>query len=509
MSPAAENRGPITLGIMLAAVMSALDTTVANVALPHMQGNLSASPEQITWVLTSYMVAAAVTTPVTGWLAARVGLKPMLLVAVAGFSLISVLCGLATSLPEMVVFRALQGMLAAPLLPLGQSVLLNINPPERYGRAMAIFTVAGVVAPAVGPVVGGYLTEDLSWRWCFYINLPAGIASILLLAIFMPKEPRQKRPFDFLGFGSLAIAVAALQLLLDRGPTQDWFSSREIWVEAILTLSAFWIYVTHTVTARHPLFHPALARDRNFVSTTVFGFFLSTLAYASMSLLPLLMQGLLGYPVIWSGLLSMPRGVVMMVMTLLVGRLDTLVDRRLLVACGVTIMTAGFWQMTQFDLGMGGDRIVLATVAQGLGQGMVFVPLTTLAFATMAPELRADASAINNLLRNLGGSVGISLMQALLSVNGQAMHAALAARAIPGDPVLVAGLPAALSPRTTAGALALNDEITRQASMVAFIDDFRLMVLIGVCSLPLILLLRQPRRLGAAPIEAAAEAHAG
>jgi DHA2 family multidrug resistance protein len=506
---AAENRGPITLGIMMAAVMSALDTTVANVALPHMQGNLSASPEQITWVLTSYIVATAVMTPMTGWLAARLGLKRMLLITVAAFTAISVLCGLATTLPEMVVFRTLQGVAAAPLMPLGQAVLLNINPPERYGRAMAIFTMAAVVAPVIGPVVGGYLTEDLSWRWCFYINVPAGAGSILLLTIFLPHEAPTRRPFDFLGFGSLAVAVAALQLLLDRGPTKDWFGSREICVEAVVAVIAFWIYVTHTVTAEHPLFDPALARDRNFTTTTIFGFFFSILSFSSLTLLPLLMQGVLGYPVIWSGILSMPRGLAMMAVLQVMGRVDSLVDRRLLVALGLGLMIAAFWRMAQFDLTMGGRTIVWATVIQGLGQGIIFVPLSTLAFATMDPALRADASAINNLLRNLGGSIGISLMQAMMAFNSQTMHASLAARVTPGDPVLRAGLPAALSPETVHGAMALNEEITRQATMVAFIDDFRLMVAIGFCALPLVLLLRQPRRAAAASVETLAEAHAG
>jgi DHA2 family multidrug resistance protein len=505
---AAANRGPITLGIMMAAVMSALDTTVANVALPHMQGNLSASPEQITWVLTSYIVATAVTTPITGWLSARIGLKPMLLCTVAGFTVVSVLCGMATSLPEMVIFRTLQGVTAAPLMPLGQAVLLNINPPERYGRAMAIFTMAAVVAPVIGPVVGGYLTEDLSWRWCFYINVPAGVASILLLTIFLPREKPVRRPFDFLGFGSLAVAVASLQLLLDRGPTKDWFGSREICVEAVLALIALWVFVTHSLTARHPLFHPALARDRNFTTTTIFGFFFSILSFSSLTLLPLLMQGVMGYPVIWSGILSMPRGLAMMAVLQVMGRIDSLVDRRLLVTVGLALMITAFWQMAQFDLTMGGQTIVWATITQGVGQGIIFVPLSTLAFATMNPALRADASAINNLLRNMGGSIGIALMQAMMAFNTQTMHASLAAGAAPGDPVLRAGLPAAMSPDTVHGAIALNDEITRQATMVAFIDDFRLMVLIGFCALPLVLLLRQPRRAAAAPVEAMVDAHA-
>jgi len=369
--------------------------------------------------------------------------------------------------------------------------------------------MAVVVAPAVGPVVGGYLTEDLSWRWCFFVNVPGGLASILLLALYLPREPTQRRPFDFLGFGSLAVGVAALQLLLDRGPTKDWFNSREIWAEAVAAVIALWIYVTHTLTAEHPLFDAALARDRNFVSTSIVGFFFQMLTFSSLSLLTLLMQGVMGYPVLWSGILSMPRGLTMLVVLSVMGRLDRTVDRRLLVATGLGVMTLGFWRMTQFDLSMSGRQIIEATIVQGFGQGMIFVPLTTLAFATINPALRAEASAIANLLRNVGGSVGISVMQAAMAYNSQSMHASLSAHVVPGDPLLSAALPAVLSPDAAHGAAALNDEITRQATMVAFVDDFRLMVIIGFCALPLILLLRQPRRGGAASSQALAEAHAG
>ena len=490
----ASSRGPITIGIMMAAVMSALDTTVVNVALPHMQGNLSASPEQITWVLTSYIVAAAVMTPLSGWLVARVGLKTMLVLCIGGFTIASVLCGLAANLPEMVLFRMLQGILAAPMAPLTQAVLLNINPPERYGRAMALFTMAVVVAPVVGPVVGGYLTEDFSWRWCFFINVPAGIGSVLLLWTFLPKDEIKSRRFDFLGFGSLGVAVACLQLMLDRGPTQDWFGSREIWIEAVTAGIAFWVYVTHTLTAKHPLFEPALARDRNFVSTTIFGFFFNLVLFCSMALLPLMMQGVLGYPVIHTGVLSMPRGLVMLALLQVMGRVDALVDRRLLCAIGWSLVIVAFWMMSRFDLSMTGTSVVWATVLQGLGQGIIFVPLSTLAFATVDPSLRAEASSINNLVRSLGGSAGIAVIQAMTANNSQKMHASLAAHIDMADPVVRAGLPPGMSPATVQGAMALNEEITRQATMVAYVDDFKLLVVLAVICLPLIALLRQPKR---------------
>jgi DHA2 family multidrug resistance protein len=486
-------RGPITVGLMLSSLMIALDMTVVNVSLPHMQGALSASPEQITWVLTSFIVAQAVTTPISGWLSARLGLKTMVLAFASLFTLTSVLCGMATNLPEMVIFRVLQGITGAPMIPLCQTVLLNINPPERFGRAMALFNMSGVLAPITGPVVGAYLTEHLSWRWCFYVNLPTGIASIILLWLFLPRETPSARRFDFLGFAALALAVASFQLMLDRGPSQDWFGAREIWAEAIFAAAAFWTYLTHTLTAKHPLFHPDLARDRNFVAATVVFVFFTTMMFASVALMPIMMQGVLGYPVMLSGLLSAPRGVVVLIMLQLAGRLDSLVDRRLMVGIGLGLIAISFWMMAHFNLDMGPAPIVNAAIIQGMGQGLLSVPLSTLAFATLRPELRAEASSISNLARMLGGSVGIAVMQAVAVANGQSMHASLAERLRLDDPVVRAGLPAGLSPDTVQGALRLNEEVTRQATMVAFVDDFRLMTLIAICALPLVLLLRQKR----------------
>ena len=486
------HRGPITLGLMLATIMSILDTTVVNVALPHMQGTLSASSGQITWVVTSYIVATAVMTPITGWLVNRIGLKVLVLIAVAAFTVASMLCGIAANMEQMVAFRALQGIASAPIAPICQAVLLNINPPERYGRATALFMMGNVVAPVAGPIVGAWLTESLSWRWCFYINLPAGICSMLLLSTFMPRAAHQARQFDFLGFGSLALGIAAFQLMLDRGPSQDWFGSREICTEAALAAGGFWVFFAHTLTAKRPLFDPRLARDRNFVSTTILSFFLNMPLYAGITLLPLMMQGLLGYSAMVSGLTSVPRGALMMATLVVIGRLDAIVDRRVLVATGLLFCVLGFWRMTGFNLSMGSHSIVLAGALQGIGQGIIFVPLATLAFATVDPALRPEATAIASLVRNLAGSLGIALMQALTAFNTQAMHAALAAHITPGSLALHA-LPNALSPHSAKGALALNAEITRQAMMVAYVDDFWLMIALGLVCVPLLLLLRKPR----------------
>ena len=491
------NRVPITVGIIMAQVMSALDITVVNVALPHMQGTLSASPEQITWIVTSYVICMAAVTPATGWLAARFGVKAMIMACIALFTVTSVLCGIATTLPEMVLFRAMQGLAAAPLAPLSQAVLFNINPPERHGRAMALFTMASVLAPIFGPVVGGYLTENLSWRWCFFINVPAGIGSMLILMIFYPNEPAAPRRLDFLGFGSLAVAVGAFQLMLDRGTVQDWFSSTEICIEALLAAGAFWVFITHSLTSRTALFPPALWRDRNFVLSVIFGFLFTALQFCSLTLLPLMMQGLLGYPVIHSGMVSAPRGMVMFAILQVMGWLDARVDRRLLIAIGLAIITSGFWEMSRFDLMMTEDRIIWATILQGIGQGIIFVPLTTLGFANVAPEWRADAAAATTLIRYVGGSIGIAAIQAMTAINSQSMHATYAGQVRPEHAGLHSILPSFLSPETGSGALVLNAEINRMALMVAYVDDFWAMTVVGLMCAPLLLLLRrQPRGTG-------------
>lgn len=494
------NRVPITVGIILAQVMGALDVTVVNVAMPHMQGSLSATPEQITWVVTSYVIAMAVGTPASGWLASRFGAKPTVLICIGAFTAASVLCGIAVTLPELVLFRALQGLAVAPLAPVAQAVLFNINPPERHGRAMAVFTMASVAAPVVGPMIGGYITEYLSWRWCFFINVPFGLASMLILFFSMPNDVEAPRRLDFLGFAALGIGVAAFQLMLDRGTVQDWFESTEIWIEATIALGAIWIFVTHSMTAKAPLFPTAIWRDRNFVVSQIFGFFFMALQFCSLTLLPLMMQGLLGYPVIHSGIVSTPRGVIMMAILQVMGWVDSWVDRRLLVAIGTAIITLGFWEMSRFDLVMSENQIIWATMLQGIGQAIIFVPLTTLGFANIPPHLRADAAAAMTIIRYVGGSVGIAAVQALTAANSQTMHAAYAAQVHRLHPQLHGHLPPALPPGSETWASVVNSEINRMSLMVAYVDDFWIMTVISIICSPMILLLRRtPKILGGAP----------
>ncbi|MDB5462080.1 MAG: drug resistance transporter, EmrB/QacA subfamily [Phenylobacterium sp.] len=498
-----QNRWPITISIMLATVMNSLDTTIANVALPHIQGSVSASSDQITWVLTSYIVAAAIMTPLAGWLSDRIGRKRMFLISIGGFTVASMLCGIATSLPEIVLFRVLQGVFGAALIPLSQAVLLDINPPEKHGQAMAIWGAGAILGPILGPALGGYFTENFSWRWCFYINLPIGILAFLGVFLFISGDRLTKaKRFDFLGFGMLTLFIAAFQMVLDRGPSQDWFQSKEIWTETILAAVGLWVFVIHTFTTDHPFFDKGLMRDRNFVTASVFGFFVGILLFSTMALLPPMMQTLMGYPVLTSGLVSMPRGVGSFVAMFAVGRLIGKVDTRLILFVGLMISCVALWQMMNFDLSMGVGPFISSGIIQGLGVGLLFVPLSTLAFATVPPHLRPEGSSVYTLVRNLGSSVGISIMNGLVVANTQTMHSSLAAKIIPSDPVVRATLPRMFDPATPAGITALNAEVTRQAAMVAYVDDFRLMFIITIACMPMLLLMRKPRPVGGEPIHA-------
>jgi DHA2 family multidrug resistance protein len=414
------------------------------------------------------------------------------------------LCGIATSLPEIVIFRVLQGVFGAALIPLSQAVLLDINPPEKHGQAMAIWGAGAILGPVLGPALGGYFTEYFSWRWCFFINLPVGILAFLGVLFFISGDRvRAAKKFDFLGFGMLTLFIAAFQMVLDRGPSQDWFQSREIWTETILAAVGLWIFVAHTMTTDHPFFDKALMRDRNFVTASVFGFFVGILLFSTMALLPPMMQTLLGYPVLKSGLVSMPRGLGSFVAMFFVGRLIGKVDTRLILFAGLSISVVALMQMINFDLSMTAMPFITSGIIQGLGVGLLFVPLSTLAFATIPPHLRPEGSSVYTLVRNLGSSVGISIMNALVVANTQTMHASLASKVVTSDPVVRAALPRMLDPATTAGITFLNGEITRQASMVAYIDDFRLMLIITIACMPMLLLMRKPRAVGGEPMHAA------
>ncbi|HEX6957566.1 MAG TPA: DHA2 family efflux MFS transporter permease subunit [Ferrovibrio sp.] len=492
---AVPRRGILTVCVMLATIMQALDTTIANVALPYMQGNLSATQDQINWVLTSYIVAAAIVTPVTGFLAARFGRKTLFLTAVAGFTIASVLCGLATSLPEMVLFRLAQGVFGAPLVPMSQAVLLDSYPREKHGSAMAMWGVGVMVGPILGPTLGGWLTESYNWRWVFYINVPVGLLTFLGLSAFLSESRKLKFGLDWFGFLTLGIAIGALQLMLDRGEQVDWFSSTEIVVEATASALAFYLFVVHTLTARRPFIDPQIFKDRNFSLGLVCIFMLGVILLATLALLTPYLQNLMNFPVVTAGVLLAPRGVGTMVAMMIVGRLINRMDPRYLLLFGLALTFVALWEMTGWTPDVSEADIVRTGITQGLGLGFMFVPLSTITFATLAPHLRTQGTALFSLMRNIGSSIGISIVIFLLSRNTQIMHAALAEHVTPFNQALRQGGAALLwNLNTAAGRMALNGEITRQATIVAYVDDFKLMMYVAVAAVPLVLMLRRARR---------------
>ena len=499
-----DNRRQITGALMLATLMNTLDSTIANVALPHIQGSVSAAQDQITWVLTSYIIAAAIMTPLSGWLAQKFGRKRMFLISIAGFTAASMLCGIATSLPEIVIFRLMQGIAGASMMPLSQTVMLDIFPLRQIPQVMAVWSSAVILGPILGPVLGGWLTENFSWRWVFYINVPIGILAYLGLWLFMEDDPGgRERPFDFLGCGGLITFIGAFQLMLDRGPGQDWFDSKEIWIEAAAASIGLWVFLVQTLSAREPFFHRDLARDRNFVATTVFGFFVGALLFSSSALLPSMMQNLMGFTALQSGLASMPRGVGSLIAFIAVPMLLQKFGARPVLIAGLGLTTVALVQMSRFDLMMTAAPIQISGFIQGVGTGLMFAPLTALAYVTLAPVHRTEGTIVATMMRSLGSSAGISILQAGVIRQSAAAHNALADRTIPSDPAFAAAVPPLLSPNTDFGVQALNGEVTRQAAMIGYDSMFSLMIVMVVVMAPLLLMLRPPRIPPTEPIEPA------
>ncbi len=510
MASAADiaNRIPITGALMLATLMNTLDSTIANVALPHMQGSLTASQDQITWVLTSYIIATAIMTPLSGWLSQKVGRKPMLMASIFAFTAASMLCGIATSLPEMVAFRLLQGFAGASLMPLSQAVMLDIFPFRQIPQVMSVWSAAVVLGPVFGPVLGGWITESFTWRYCFYINLPVGILAFLGLFLFMsPDKGGRQRPFDFIGFGSVVVFVGAFQLMMDRGPSQDWFSSPEIWTEGVIGVIGLYVLIIQTLSARQPFFHRDLAKDRNFVTSTLFTFAVGILLFSTSALLPQFMQNLLGYSALQSGLASMPRGLGSLIGFIMVPQLISRLGARPVMVLGVIFSFVALWQMAHFDLSMTATPIKVAGLIQGLGVGMLFAPLNVVSYATLDPSHRTEGAIVGTLVRSLGSSLGISGLQASFLHVASVAHARLAEKFVPGNPITGPMIARASLPGQTGGLTAINLEVTRQAAMIGYDTVYSWMALATVILLPLLFLMRpaKPSAMGPAKLAAAAE----
>ena len=491
--PGVANRGAITACVILAVVMQALDTTIANVALPYIQGSVSASSDQINWVLTSYITAAAIMTPAAGYFSTRFGRKRVLLISVAGFVVASILCGIAQSLVEIVGFRLLQGMFGAALVPLAQATLLDIYTPEERGSAMALFGVSVMVGPVLGPVIGGWLTDNISWRWVFYINLGIGAVAFLGISAFVNETRRDDAVrLDWTGFGALGLTIASLQIFLDRGEQLDWFSSGEIQLEALVCACAFYVFLVHTFTAKKSFVDPRLFLDRNFTVGIVFIFIVGITYLASMALMTPYLQTLMDYPIVTAGLVMGPRGIGTMTCMFLVGKLIGRVEVRWLLLAGLILTAWAMNDMTGWTRDVSELRIVETGFVQGAGLGFLFVPLSVVTFSTLTAAQRGDGTGLYNLSRNIGSSVGISVVTALLSENVQANHADIAGYVTAFNPMVhMPAIARMLSPYTAHGRAALDAVVTTQATMIAYIDDFRLLMIMSVAAMPLVFLLKK------------------
>jgi DHA2 family multidrug resistance protein len=492
MSPSTPSRPLLLFATMLATMLYTIDSTIVNVALPHMQGSLQATQEQIAWVVTSYIVVSAIATPLAGWLGSRYGLRRVLLVSIAGFTVGSMLCGLATGLAEMVVFRMIQGAFGAALVPLSNVALLEQFPREQHGKVMGLWGMGVLVGPVIGPTLGGYLTDELNWRWAFYINLPVGVIAYLgMLASMRKGHANASRPFDALGFVLLSLGLGLFQLMLDRGQSRDWFESTEIVAEAFFCVIAFWMFLAHSATKRHPFVEPALFRDRNFVVSLVIMFAIGLAVISPTVLLPSFLQQLQGYSPSQAGELVAVRGFTSVFAMLLAGRLVGRVDVRVLMSIGVLATAASLWMMGHFSIDSPRHQVALAAMVQGIGAPFTFVPLSIAAYATLAPALRAEAGVMLTLLRNVGSSVGISMVIALLARSAQVNAAYLTEHFTPYDSARWAA--ADVAPGANAGTAGLLHEIAQQATSIAYSNDFVLLAFLSFVTLPLAWTMRTAR----------------
>ncbi|WP_296680777.1 DHA2 family efflux MFS transporter permease subunit [Novosphingobium sp.] len=485
----------VVIGVMTASLLQILDTTIANVAIPHMQAALGATPDEISWVLTSYIVASAVAIPTTGWISDQIGSRRLFIVSTAAFVLSSMLCGMAQNITQMVLFRTLQGISGAFISPLSQTAMLDVNKPSRQAQMMAIWGMGLMAGPILGPIIGGWLTENWNWRWVFYVNVPLGAVALLIMIAELPSRPIVKRRFDLFGFSMIAVAISALQLMLDRGNHVDWFNSAEIWIYAIAIVSAVWMGGVHFISSKKPtLFSSELFASRSFVVAFGFMFAMGVVMFATMALLPPMLQRLFGYSVIGTGWVLMPRGVGTLISMQISGILIRRgFDIRLMVICGFTLAAVSFWQMSGWSLGVDQTKIVISGFLQGLGIGMLFMPINTSAFASISPRLRTDGASLLNLSRSLGASVGIAVTTVLLARNIQTGHSDLSSHVTASMTALIDFSTIDRFQQLGSAALsAIDAEINRQAAMIGYIDNFYLMMWMSMLVMPFALLLQKP-----------------
>jgi DHA2 family multidrug resistance protein len=489
MPPA--RRLALTIVIMAATLVQVLDSTIANVALPQMQATLGAAPDTISWVLTSYIVAAAVATPLTGWMETWLGRRNLMALAVGGFTVASMSCGLSTSLAMMVASRLAQGVFGAFISPLSQAIMLDIYPEKDRPRAMSIWGMGIMVGPILGPVLGGVLTDAYSWRWVFFINVPVGAFALFGVFALMDKGRRPRLPFDAIGFSLLAIGLGAMQLVLDRGTQLDWLDSTEIVIEIAVCVGMLWMFAIHTATARNPLLPVALFKDRNFLVANLFFIVAAGVMMATAALIPPMLQTLFHYDTTHAGMVIMPRGFAIIFAIFLAGRLVVRIDSRIVMASGILLIGIAQWMMTSFSLQMDERPIIISGLVQGFGLGLVMMPMNLLAFATLPPEVRTSGAAAWSLSRNIGGSVMIAMYTALVARNLQVSHSDLVSElSIIRYPFLQGGLSEQFGFESGNALVMIDLEVNRQAMMISYIDSYWLMAIMAFALAPLTLLLR-------------------
>jgi MFS transporter, DHA2 family, multidrug resistance protein len=484
-------RNMVTICAMTATIMQALDTTIANVALPYMQGTLSASQDQINWVLTSYIVAAAIMTAPVGWIANRFGRKRIFILCSGGFTVASVLCGLAQDIEQMVLFRLMQGVFGAALVPLSQAVMLDSYALHERAKAMAIWGMGVMMGPIMGPSLGAWLTETYSWHWVFFVNLPFGVFTVLGLLIFMDETRKDmKLRFDWFGFTALAIGIGSLQIALDRGEQLGWMESNEIIAEFIISIIGFYYFFAHSLTASKPFIQFALFKDKNFVGGCVFMAVMGLVLFSTMALSSPFLQNVIGYPIITAGLLLASRGCGTFVAMMLVGRMMRHIEARTLIVSGLTITCLSLFYMTAWTDQTGVNEIVVISIIQGFGFGLVFVPLTTVAFLTLPNHLRTDGTSMLTLMRNVASSIGISLVISQLTQGTRHTYAILSQHLNPFNHAMqmpdVRGI---IDMATDKGRAMADVMVNLQAQIIAFSHDYQMVMIFTACAIPLAIMI--------------------
>ena len=491
--PTPARKALITASVMGTTHIVTIDMTITIVAVPHMQAGLAASPDSIVWVLTSYLIASAIMMPLASWLASRFGRKRVMALSVIGFTLASAACGIARGLEFMVLMRMVQGVCGAGLIPLGQATLLDINPPEKQPMAMAYAGLGAMLGPLIGPTLGGWLTQNYSWRWVFLINVPIGIVATIAV-VMSHYEIKDKRigKFDWTGFGALTLFIGAFQMMMDRGEQKDWFDSAEVMVELALTALGLYLTLVHMLTRRNTFVRAAMFKDRNFTLGCIVGAVIGVIVFASSPILTNMSQGLLGYTPFKFGLVNLPRAFGTIAGLLVVTRLITRIDARLLLLCGLGFSIASLYLFSRLSLATDEGPIMLAGSIQGFSGGMLLSPLSALAFSTLEPQFRNEAAAIFSLTRNVGNALGISVIQMVSQRATAQVTARLGEGLRPDNPMLQMARPD-LDFDSTAALARLSGEVRRQAMMVSTVDTFWMGCLLAVATIPVVLMMRKQK----------------